>query len=65
MNEHAPADQDDLDWQHEQQRDLELLELAAIDALKASRTRPLTLEEQMTLAHLSGVASSYYKEVRQ
>lgn len=51
-------------WQGEQHRDECELQRAAMEALRASRTRPLTEQEQMALAYSAGIANDYYKEIR-
>lgn len=44
----------------EYERDLRELEKAALEALQASRTRPLTEDEQMAVAYAAGLANAHY-----
>ena len=52
------------DWQQAQHDDELALQKAALEALQASRTRPLTEDEAMALAYSAGVANDFYKEIR-
>jgi hypothetical protein len=53
------------DWQHQQQQDEQQQQEAAIQALKAALTRPLTRDEAMTLAYSAGVANDFYRSQMQ
>jgi hypothetical protein len=55
---------DDLSDYAAYQADQEVLVKASLEALQASRTRPLTEEEQMTLAWSAGLAGAFYKEIK-
>ena len=46
------------------QADQEALHKAALDALQASRTRPLSEDEAMALAWSAGLANDFYREIR-
>jgi hypothetical protein len=52
------------DWQEQQHADELAFQKAAVEALKASQTRPLTEEEAMTVAAMAGIASDFYREIR-
>ncbi len=58
-----PDTQDDGSWEAEQQRDMDALEKAALEALEASTKRALTRDEQMALAYAAGVANEHYKRI--
>jgi hypothetical protein len=53
------------DWRGEQYRDECELQKAALEALQASLTRPLTQDEAMAVAYSAGLANDFYKEIRQ
>jgi hypothetical protein len=50
------------DWEQQQQQDEQQQQEAAIQALKAALTRPLTRDEAMTLAYSAGVANDFYRQ---
>lgn len=53
-----------MNWMEAQKADEEALQQAALEALKASESRPLAENERMTLAYLGGIANNYWKELR-
>lgn len=53
------------DWQQQQQRDLELLQEDAMNALRHARQLGLSDEECMAIAYSAGIANDFYKEIRQ
>lgn len=53
-----------MDWQLAQKADEDALQEAALEALKASRMRPLTDDEVMTLGYAAGMANDVYREIR-
>jgi hypothetical protein len=55
---------DEGDWQAAQHKDECELQRAAMEALLASRKRPLTDAEAMALAYSAGIANDFYKEIR-
>jgi hypothetical protein len=59
------TDQDLMDRdQAEQHRDELELQRQILEALKASRMRPLTDDESMLLAWRSGLSTEFYREIR-
>jgi len=51
------------DAQHHQA--MQEIEREALEALRASRIRPLTDDEAMLLAWHAGLSGAFYKEIRQ
>ena len=52
------------DWQALQQQDEDELHKAALEALEASLTRPLSQGEAMAVAYAAGMANDLYKGIR-
>lgn len=46
------------------EHDMEIFQQQALEALRASQTRPLTEDEGMLLAWLGGLSNDFYKEIR-
>lgn len=55
----------DVNWQEQQQRDLEILQEDAMKALKHARELGLSDDECMAIAYSAGIANDFYKEIRQ
>ena len=50
--------------QQEQQKDMDILQRIATDALVAAKSRPLTVDEIMAVAWSAGLANDVYKEIK-